>query len=84
LGPSLCQFPALFYNRHSRTRKKFSVRVDIWFNSVKGRKRRRGKKSLNLKKLILVGVSICDIEKITFRLTMAKYLLMSPKGKMVQ
>jgi hypothetical protein len=29
-------------------------------------------------------LSICDIEKITFHLTMAKYLLMSPKGEMVQ
>jgi hypothetical protein len=29
-------------------------------------------------------LSICDIEKITFRLTMAKYLLMLPKGEMVQ
>jgi hypothetical protein len=29
-------------------------------------------------------LSICDIQKITFRLTMAKYLLMLPKGEMVQ
>jgi hypothetical protein len=41
-------------------------------------------KSMKRSYINILSVSICDIGKIAFHLTMAKYLPMLPKGKMVQ
>jgi hypothetical protein len=60
-------------NRFPATRKLLTIFVQIFKNF-----------SCPPKKVIAIFVSICDIWQITFCLTIAKYLPMSPKGETVR